>query len=179
MHVNKTSKFDPSSKIFEVMRRSAWRDLSSGVLPLHCTFQLNATVSSLQISKRWKLLSIEQQQQELEAKKKSKAAAKEQAKKAAGNKITLNSFFSPTVSARVPGCVLTLIPLHTHRGKKESEAELPGVSAERCHSSPAGSGESFALVSCHFSCSCYLTEAPALWRLYICCPLSGKNEWKR
>ncbi|XP_075898081.1 exosome complex component 10 [Nelusetta ayraudi] len=52
VHVNKTSKFDPSSKIFE-------------------------------ISKRWKLLSIEQQQQELEAKKKSKAAAKEQSKKAA------------------------------------------------------------------------------------------------
>lgn len=93
MHVNKTSKFDPSSKIFEVMRRSAWRDLSSGVLPLYCTFQLNSTVSSSQISKRWKLLSIEQQQQELEAKKKSKAAAKEQAKKAAGNKITLNFFF--------------------------------------------------------------------------------------
>lgn len=93
MHVNKTSKFDPSSKIFEVMRRGRARDLSSGVLPPHCTSQLKPTVSSSQISKRWKLLSIEQQQQELEAKKKSKAAAKEQAKKAAGNEIILDSFF--------------------------------------------------------------------------------------
>ncbi|MED6247737.1 Exosome component 10 [Ataeniobius toweri] len=49
-HVNKNSKFDPSSKIFE-------------------------------ISKRWKLQSIEQQQKELEVKKKSKEEARQQAKK--------------------------------------------------------------------------------------------------
>lgn len=70
----------------------------------HSIFWLIATVSSLQISKRWKLLSIEQQQQELEAKKKSKAEAREKAKKAAGNEITLDFylfiFFTPTVPAR-------------------------------------------------------------------------------
>uniref|UniRef100_A0A7N8WYS0 Exosome complex component 10 n=1 Tax=Mastacembelus armatus TaxID=205130 RepID=A0A7N8WYS0_9TELE len=54
VHINKNSKFDPSSKIFE-------------------------------ISKRWKLQSIEQQQRELEANRK----AKEQAKKVAGNGLQL------------------------------------------------------------------------------------------
>lgn len=40
--------------------------------------------SRWQISKRWKLQSIEQQEKELEAKRKSKEAAKRQAKKMAG-----------------------------------------------------------------------------------------------
>lgn len=42
-------------------------------------------VTHLQISKKWKLLSVEKQQQELEAKRKAKQEAKEQAKKATGN----------------------------------------------------------------------------------------------
>ncbi|XP_076019569.1 exosome complex component 10 [Genypterus blacodes] len=52
VHINKSAKFDPSSKIYE-------------------------------ISNRWKLQSIEQQQKELEAKRKAREAAKEHAKKAA------------------------------------------------------------------------------------------------
>lgn len=42
-------------------------------------------VSHLQISKKWKLLSVEKQQQEQEAKRKAKQEAKEQAKKVIGN----------------------------------------------------------------------------------------------
>ncbi|XP_068603751.1 exosome complex component 10 [Brachionichthys hirsutus] len=49
-HINKSAKFDPSSKIFE-------------------------------ISKKWKLQSMEQQQKELEAKRKAKGEEKEHAKK--------------------------------------------------------------------------------------------------
>lgn len=41
-------------------------------------------VAHLQISKKWKLLSVEKQQQELEAKRKAKQEAKEQAKRATG-----------------------------------------------------------------------------------------------
>lgn len=44
----------------------------------------SCAISHLQISKRWKLQSIEQQQKELEAKRKAKEEAKEQAKKVAG-----------------------------------------------------------------------------------------------
>lgn len=57
-------------------------------------FKRKLTISGLQISKRWKLLSIEQQQNEMEAKRKSKEEAREKAKKAAGNRICLD--FSST-----------------------------------------------------------------------------------
>lgn len=55
------------------------------------------TISYQQISKRWKLQSIEQQQKELEAKKKAKEEAKERSKKAAGtgHSLSLNSPFLP------------------------------------------------------------------------------------
>lgn len=45
--------------------------------------------SPWQISKRWKLQSVEQQQTELEAKKKAKQEAKEMAKKQTGNRVNL------------------------------------------------------------------------------------------
>lgn len=45
-------------------------------------------VAHSQISKKWKLLSVEKQQQELEAKRKVKQEAKEQAKKVKGNEST-------------------------------------------------------------------------------------------
>uniref|UniRef100_A0A8C9YYL8 Exosome complex component 10 n=1 Tax=Sander lucioperca TaxID=283035 RepID=A0A8C9YYL8_SANLU len=64
VHISKNAKFDPSSKIFEVI-------------------------------KEWKLLSMEQQQKELEAKKeankKAKEEAKERTKKVAGNGVKLES----------------------------------------------------------------------------------------
>uniref|UniRef100_A0A665TRW3 Exosome complex component 10 n=1 Tax=Echeneis naucrates TaxID=173247 RepID=A0A665TRW3_ECHNA len=46
-----------------------------------CLITDRCTISHLQISKRWKLLSIEQQQKELEAKRKAQEEAKEHAKK--------------------------------------------------------------------------------------------------
>lgn len=64
------------------------------ILTLFCVpltaFKLKLIVSCLQISKRWKLLSIEQQQKEMEAKRKSKEEAREKAKKAAGDRICLD-----------------------------------------------------------------------------------------
>uniref|UniRef100_A0A8D3B4J5 Exosome complex component 10 n=1 Tax=Scophthalmus maximus TaxID=52904 RepID=A0A8D3B4J5_SCOMX len=47
-----------------------------------------------EISKRWKLQSIEQQQKELEAKRKAKADAKEQTKKVAGNGVSTFSKYT-------------------------------------------------------------------------------------
>lgn len=81
IHVNQNAKFDPSSKMFEVSQ-----SCTSGLH--HPSLRSNAhcwAVTHLQISKKWKLLSVEKQQQELEAKRKAKQEAKEQAKKATGN----------------------------------------------------------------------------------------------
>uniref|UniRef100_A0A8C6Q6R4 Exosome complex component 10 n=1 Tax=Nothobranchius furzeri TaxID=105023 RepID=A0A8C6Q6R4_NOTFU len=73
-----------------------------------------------EISKRWKLQSVEQQQKELEAKKKIREEAKQQAKKASGNLVQLSfkflkqshiicccfhrAKFSPCGSGRGAGC---------------------------------------------------------------------------
>lgn len=56
--------------------------------PWACINAYGRVVAHVQISKKWKLLSVEQQQQELEAKRKAKQEAKEQAKKATGNRST-------------------------------------------------------------------------------------------
>lgn len=56
--------------------------------PRACKRAHGCAVAHLQISKKWKLLSVEKQQEELEAKRKAKQEAKEQAKKAAGNEST-------------------------------------------------------------------------------------------
>lgn len=84
MHISKNAKFDPSSKIFEVMHLCLSRFISV-VLLITCLNIYGCAISCLQISKRWKLQSIEQQQKELEAKKKAKEEAKNQAKKVTGN----------------------------------------------------------------------------------------------
>lgn len=82
MHVNENAKLDPSSKIFEVLHT---------VLTCSCTLKKKNERTNLskllffQISKKWKLRSMEQQQRELESAKKRKEEAKQQAKKAAGN----------------------------------------------------------------------------------------------
>lgn len=86
VHISKNAKFDPSSKIFEVMQ-SCISKLICVVLLTTCSNVHGCTVSHFQISKRWKLQSIEQQQKELEAKRKAKVEAKEHAKKVAGNGI--------------------------------------------------------------------------------------------
>lgn len=83
VHVNKNAKFDPSSKIFEVIQELHTFMYIQTYLcsPLNYVWMF----TNWQISKRWKLQSIEQQQKELEAKRKAKEEAKEHKKKVAGN----------------------------------------------------------------------------------------------
>lgn len=83
IHVSQNAKFDPSSKMFEVVQ---W--CLSGLHHGHGNAHACA-LAHLQISKKWKLLSVEKQQQELEAKRKAKQEAKEQAKKATGKLVHL------------------------------------------------------------------------------------------
>lgn len=127
VHINKNAKFDPSSKIFEVIKElyspihilfffvffsffsflvflffffvfffclvffsSSFFYLFIFFLNLVPVWTFTATnFSPWQISKRWKLQSVEQQQTELEAKKKAKQEAKEMAKKQTGNRVNL------------------------------------------------------------------------------------------
>lgn len=102
-----------------------------------CRNAYGRAVSHVQISKKWKLLSVEQQQQELEAKRKAKQEAKDQAKLATGNRCTC---VSPELENKVWLFVFTNAVMC--RGAKESQTELPGVSPERRHCSAASSGES-------------------------------------
>lgn len=90
-HINENAKFDPSSKIFEVTG-----ELHSVMrVPTLCLLHVDSMFDSSwphhsQISKKWKLQSIEQQQKELEDKRKVREEAKERAKKAAGNGLELD-----------------------------------------------------------------------------------------
>lgn len=81
--MNQNAKLDPSSKMFEV--KPVMHILRA---PRACVCAHGCAVVHLQISKKWKLLSVEKQQQELEAKRKAKQEAKEQAKKATGKEST-------------------------------------------------------------------------------------------
>lgn len=86
VHVNKNAKFDPSSKIFEVIQELHRVNFLYCPLKNMFEYYLLCHVTFSQISKRWKLQSIEQQQKELEEKRKTKEA-KEQIKKVTGNGI--------------------------------------------------------------------------------------------
>lgn len=93
VHINENAKFDPSSKIYEVIGHHLIDPYLNISLCVSLPFCFNIYASAIlpwQISKRWKLQSIEQQQQELEAKKKAKQEAKEQAKKASGNGVSIH-----------------------------------------------------------------------------------------
>lgn len=81
IHVNQNAKFDPSSKMFEVTPGRAPPGSRRRLPPI----AHGRAVARSQISKKWKLLSVEKQQEELEAKRKAKQEAKEQAKKATGD----------------------------------------------------------------------------------------------
>lgn len=144
IHVNQNAKFDPSSKMFEVTPAAHRPGGVGGSFPI----AHGRAVAHSQISKKWKLLSVEKQQQELEAKRKGKQEAKEQAKKATGDEAESCCFKrKDTFKKKKWFLSIEMCCFFSYRGEKESQAELPGVSAERRHRSPASGGESLRFFS--------------------------------